>query len=926
MLACFGGDKHACFGSFIQNTHGQRKGDKPKLNGNARCAKQRLNAGDFCDENRNGERNHHAQNEPRVAPLLRDGIGLHDAQPAVAHCQNVPPLQDHQGDKVDALPDGVEMRQLILRVAVEAIRVLFKGKEQAADGDARLLPVVEEEHGVRGDGLHEAREEVGLDVDLKRDEMVPLVVSGGQGQQVELLALHDEGKREEQVGEDADDDHEERAQRERHAEEDVDQHRPDLRPRPGGEQVRNHLLEILEHQPAPADGLDDGVESVEQHQVRRLDGNIAAGDNGDANIGRSEGRRVVDTVAGDGNDIVALAELFDDAQLLLRRGSGKDDFSVLADHVPVFWHQVAQILALEQQAVSLARLSSISELRGGNRLVAFDGVDGVGIALTAENTSVAGNSGGSQAVVAGDHEESGAGTSTFGHCMCGFGSSRIDDAKNSNNGEILSGPKSDLVTEGIGAHGVLRSKGLLAKNNDTFGVARELVLDIRRALDENLVFARGTIAVCFLAVQREHPLVLGVEGDLGQTRHDGRAKVAAIGGSCKPENSGIGGISLDLAAGDGHVHGCRVECGIVAVRCSCKQSGRACFGLVAVDGAVEVVQLDRSVDKRCRVDMHFVLGQGASLVGADDIDTSQGFNHIDRLHLPRHHHERQSNGHGHAFGDKGHHTAHDIVQHRNNIHKVIVVATQPAEPGEEDQKRQANSQRYNDVDKPPDFLLNQSSTFFGRSGGLGNTTHDRSGTSQDDDADTAAVHNQRAHEGNVAALQEVLVRHVNGALNLVGFASENGTVESNISRVTDETHVGRYLVADFEMNDISTNKLRGRHLFQLPVSHDQRFCWQQVGDGLHGSRCRPVLEGRETSLKHNDQNNQDSEGKIGRGRGVAQGPPADEEDNDTNPEDGTEAAKEVHQDLLEIVRLGLWQGIAAISLESVGSRALRKTR
>ena len=45
---------------------------------------------------------------------------------------------------------------------------------------------------------------------------------------------------------------------------------------------------------------------------------------GDADIGLFEGRRIVDPVAGDRHHLAAALQRLNDAQLLLRRGAGKD--------------------------------------------------------------------------------------------------------------------------------------------------------------------------------------------------------------------------------------------------------------------------------------------------------------------------------------------------------------------------------------------------------------------------------------------------------------------------------------------------------------------------------------------------------------------------------------------------------------------------
>jgi len=121
---------------------------------------------------------------------------------------------EERGDvQVDALAGCVEFGQLLGRVAVEAGGVGLEAEEELGDGDAGVLPHVEEEHGVgtvgtsvirwvsllckkcSPDSFHDTDEEVGLSVDLEVDEVVFLGISRRQAQKVELFLLHDQAER-----------------------------------------------------------------------------------------------------------------------------------------------------------------------------------------------------------------------------------------------------------------------------------------------------------------------------------------------------------------------------------------------------------------------------------------------------------------------------------------------------------------------------------------------------------------------------------------------------------------------------------------------------------------------------------------------------------------------------------------------------------
>ena len=94
-----------------------------------------------------------------------------------------------------------------------------------------------------------------------------------------------------------------------------------------GAQVERDGAPQLGGQPATAlDGADDRrVRVVEEHQVGRLAGEVgSARAHGDADVRRGERRRVVDAVAGDGDDLAPVLEDLHEPQLVLGRGARDD--------------------------------------------------------------------------------------------------------------------------------------------------------------------------------------------------------------------------------------------------------------------------------------------------------------------------------------------------------------------------------------------------------------------------------------------------------------------------------------------------------------------------------------------------------------------------------------------------------------------------
>ena len=94
-----------------------------------------------------------------------------------------------------------------------------------------------------------------------------------------------------------------------------------------GAEVESDRAPQLRGQAATAlDRADDRrVGVVDEHEVGRLTGEIgSAPTHGDAHVRCGERRRVVDAVAGDGDDLASVLEDPDEPQLVLGRGAGDD--------------------------------------------------------------------------------------------------------------------------------------------------------------------------------------------------------------------------------------------------------------------------------------------------------------------------------------------------------------------------------------------------------------------------------------------------------------------------------------------------------------------------------------------------------------------------------------------------------------------------
>ena len=91
--------------------------------------------------------------------------------------------------------------------------------------------------------------------------------------------------------------------------------------------VGEEAADVGERRAALLDGGDDGGEVVvEQHEVGGLAGDVGAGAaHRDADVGRVQGRAVVDAVAGHGDDVAPGLQRVGDAQLVLGLDPGDDD-------------------------------------------------------------------------------------------------------------------------------------------------------------------------------------------------------------------------------------------------------------------------------------------------------------------------------------------------------------------------------------------------------------------------------------------------------------------------------------------------------------------------------------------------------------------------------------------------------------------------
>ena len=176
----------------------------------------------------------------------------------------------------------------------------------------------------------------------------------------------------------------------------------------GGEQELDGLPDVVINPAALVHGGDDGGEVVVgQNHIGHIFRHVSTGDShADADIGGFDGGRVVDAVAGHGDDLPAGLPGCDDPHLVLRLYAGVD--AVIADFL-------RQLFVGER-----------IQLRSGN-----------GLFGALQNAKLLGDGHGGVPVVAGDHHGPDTCTVTFGDGVLDLRADGVDHAHQAEEGQML---------------------------------------------------------------------------------------------------------------------------------------------------------------------------------------------------------------------------------------------------------------------------------------------------------------------------------------------------------------------------------------------------------------------------------------------------------------------------------------------------------
>ena len=219
---------------------------------------------------------------------------------------------------------------------------------------------------------------------------------------------------------DAQDEHSRQRFRNLHG--DVAQERSDFR-NVGRKRVRDRLLEVVEDETTFFDAVDDGREVViHKDHIGSFLGNILTGDtHSNADVTLLEGRGVVDTVAGDGDDFTASLAVFNDEKLMSRGYAGPDDLFVIESGVPLG--------ALGNRIFNLSPFTNVVTLDDNGGAV----VD----VLLGDDVHLLGDGGGGDRVITGDHVHLDASAVALQHGFRNTFARRINEGKETDEGEVI---------------------------------------------------------------------------------------------------------------------------------------------------------------------------------------------------------------------------------------------------------------------------------------------------------------------------------------------------------------------------------------------------------------------------------------------------------------------------------------------------------
>ncbi|KAI3481410.1 hypothetical protein L1887_56237 [Cichorium endivia] len=737
------------------------------------------------------------------------------------------------------------------------------------------------------------------------------------------------------------------------------------------DEVADKALHVVEDRSALLHGrLDGGKVVVRQHHVRRQLGHVGAGTHGDTNVGLLERGRVVDAVAGHGDHEALALEQVDELRLV-RGLDAREEAGARHGGEPVVARgERVEFAAGERLAVE--RLGGVKDAD-----LAADGLGGV-------------------LVVSGDDDDADARLAAALDGGAHLGTRRVEHADEADERHLLLklhvlGGAAAAVRLDVQRHVLLDGEGeraqaeaavlehLVADLGAEAGVERlRLFADqhrvaalddaLGRALDEQAAGGGGALD------ERRHALAVAAELESEQTRVRLAVLVGDGAGACvrielgdagvdggvvvaelldKHLESGLGGLADDGVVGvviemhvrvvaDGRHFGEGVEGGAglveagddlaVGVRDVADGGKGAAGDRVVCEGA-------GGADDGEVGDAHLVGGEGAGLVGADDVGGAEGlygrevaYDGVLLCHLFGAEGEAGGDDGGEALGDGGDGEGDgDLEVVHGAAHPAVVGGVvEVAEVDDPDEDADDGDDLGEEFAKVVELLLERR-LFVVVLGDFGVDVADGGACAGEcDDGEGGAVGDGGAGEEDVGLVLLDGVGVDDGVERLVdrdGLAGEDGLVYAEGGGVDgDEAAVCGDLVADGEDEDVAGDEELGAHLVGVGVADDGGGVGAVLFEGVDGLVGVALLDDAYGRICDEDEDDDAGLDQGGAERGVLLEQGEDERDDGGGEEDEHELVLELLEDELPQRRRRLFgQRVVAVLCAALFDLIVRET-
>ena len=748
--------------------------------------------------------------------------------------------------------------------------------------------------------------EVGERDQTEVDEAVRLRVTRRAVHDVGFLFFVRHGDGRNHVGAEIDAQDEHRGERQRQLGGDVAEERRNLR-NVGRERVSDRLLEVIEDETTFFNTVDDGGKVViHENHVGGFLGNILTGDtHGDTNVTLLEGRSVVDTVTGDGDDFTTTLAVFDNQKLVSRRHASPNNLLVVESGIPLF-----------------ALFNRIFNFGPGTNIVTLDDAGAAVVeVLLGDNVHLLGNGGGSDRVITSHHVNLDASAVALHHSFRHAFTRRIDEREQADEGKVVD---REVRLRLLGKLEVILEAGefLEGKAEDAFAAAAELLVrvgvrvfefsilrrslavgEVRRALGQHTL--RGTLqhekrrASTRLLVNGELPLVRRVELDLKELRVFGASLESIVDRLDELEQTLLGSVTgrrllehvevrvhhLSLEVNErtvfvlGQVLGVVTQGGnleetlerfrrLVVERLAVRSLTRFRDNLEVRNVLTSRAEVNLAVVPRV-LDSHTVLRKRTRLVRRNHGGGTESFDGFEVLHenvLRVHALGRQGQRHSHGGEETFRHVGDDDTNHEDDVLDDRRAVRQTDDEEDDTESNGHDGDELNELLN----LLGDRRVFVARFGGeTRDLTHHGAVSGADDDTAAGTRVNDGGVEAKVGRLKRLrddltlgVERELRGAVLRLGLTRERRVVNLELVRAHD-ANVSRHLVTVVEFDNVTRNEFPGINDDSLATADSLALLRNHILETFHNLLRLGLLQKGEGGGDHNDGEEDDTEVKVG---------------------------------------------------------------